>query len=159
MKPKLYLETTIPSYLVARRSRDLGLAADQEATERWWQTRRSGFDLFISTVVIREIGRGDPKFARERQALIVNVPILEISASAQALADKLLVDRILPQRATDDALHLAIAAAHHLEFLLTWNCTHINNAFIQRKVEASCRACGFNCPVICTPHELMNLSP
>jgi len=159
MLPRLYLETTIPSYLVARRSRDLRLAADQEATEEWWQERRQSFELFISETVLREVRRGDPAFASARLALVRKLPILPPLTAAEDLTERLLKDRIIPITAVDDAVHLGLAAAHRMDFLLTWNCTHINNRYILRRIERTCSAIHLVCPVICTPDELMNLYP
>ncbi len=84
MKPRLYLETTIPSYLVARRSRDLRLAADQETTEEWWETRRQNYELFISEAVLDEASDGDPTLAAKRLAVLEGLPRLGAIAAADA---------------------------------------------------------------------------
>ena len=154
MKPRLYLETTIPSYLVARRSCDLRLAADQETTEEWWSTRRQDFDLFISEAVLREIGRGDAGFATARLAAVRGLPVLGNSPLAARVTKQLLAEGIIPSSAVDDATHLGLAAAHQMDFLLTWNCRHINNPVLERRIERVCADCGTTCPVICTPAEL-----
>ena len=155
MQPRLYLETTIPSYLVARRSRDLRLAADQETTQEWWEQRRHNFDLFVSDLVLREARRGDTQFAAARLEKLRGIAILSASPAAEQLAERLLRDGIIPHIAADDATHLGIAAAHRMDFLLTWNCRHINNRALERRIERACLACGLTCPVICTPTELM----
>jgi hypothetical protein len=157
MKPRLYLETTIPSYLVARRSRDLRLAADQETTQEWWEAERQDFLIFISTTVLKEVRRGDPAYAAERLARLAGVPLLSDLPAASELAKRLLRDQIIPAVAADDATHVALAAAHQMDFLLTWNCTHINNHNIRARIHRACAAVGLGCPDICTPAELMRL--
>ena len=156
MKPRLYLETTIPSYLVARRSRDLRLAADQETTEDWWETRRQDYELFISEAVLREAGRGDPRMASARLEVLRGISTLPALPGAEQLAERLLVEGVIPPTAADDATHLGFAAAHKMDFLLMWNCRHINNRALQRRIEQACAVCGLPCPVICTPTELMS---
>ena len=159
MKPRLYLETTIPSYLVARTSKDLRLAADQQTTQEWWESRRKDYELFISEAVLDEAGDGDTAFAARRLAAIDGLPRLRATPEADVLVARLLDERIIPAIAAPDAVHLALAAAHRMDFLLTWNCKHIHNARLERRIEAACRACGFTCPVICTPAELMEAAP
>jgi len=155
--PKLYLETTIPSYLTARRSRDLRLAADQETTEEWWDERRADFDLFISEAVLREVSRGEAGMAAARLASLRGLPVLGDTPLANRLTKPLLAAGIIPEKAADDASHVALAAAHGMDFLLTWNCTHINNRAIERQIERACADLGVECPVICTPTELMRM--
>jgi len=153
--PRLYIETTIPSYLVARSSQDLRLAADQFATLEWWDDYREEYELYTSQVVIAEAGRGDPSFASARLEKLADIPLLGASVEAEELANRLLRDQIIPAMAADDANHIALAAAHGMEFLLTWNCRHINNHRIRARIERACAAAGMWCPDICTPTELM----
>jgi len=155
MKPRLYLETTIPSYLVSRHSQDLRLAADQQSTQEWWQQRRHEYELFISEAVLDEAGAGDAALASMRLAALEGLPRLRITQEVDTLVARLLADQIIPATAAPDAVHLAVAAAHGMDFLLTWNCKHIHNPRLERRIEAACRACGFMCPVICTPAELL----
>ena len=155
MKPRLYLETTIPSYLVARRSRDLRLAADQESTQQWWESERFDYELFISQPVVLEVTRGDANFAAARLAQLRGLPLLPRTADASALITHLLASGIVPAVAADDAAHIGLAAAHGMDFLLTWNCRHINNHHIRARLERACHAFGLTCPDICTPAELM----
>ena len=131
MKPSVYIETTIPSYLTAWRSPELVMAANQEATRKWWDESRAKFELFISQLVIGEISNGDPEAVKRRIAVVENLPELALTDKAEALAAKLLLGAALPQKAKADALHIGIATVHGMDYLLTWNCTHIANAIMR----------------------------
>jgi hypothetical protein len=155
MKRSVYLESTIPSYLTAAPSRDLLIAAHQQVTSEWWRTRRMGFDLFVSQFVLDEISRGDADVAQKRLDAIKGISLLDITDMVLDLAAGFVALRIIPKKAGTDAVHIALAAVHRMDFLLTWNCKHIANAAIVRAVEAVCLKQGFQCPVICTPEELM----
>jgi hypothetical protein len=155
MKPSVYIETTIPSYLTAWRSPELVMAANQEATRKWWDESRAKFELFTSQLVIGEISNGDPEAVKRRIAVVENLPELALTDKAEALAAKLLLGAALPQKAKADALHIGIATVHGMDYLLTWNCTHIANAIMRPKIESICRAAGYEPPVICTPPELV----
>ncbi len=155
MKPSVYIETTIPSYLTAWRSPELLMAANQEATRKWWDESRAKFELFISELVIDEISNGDPDAVKRRMTVVEDLPELALTDKAEALAAKLLLGAALPQKAKADALHIAIATVHGVDYLLTWNCTHIANAIMRPKIESICRAAGYEPPVICTPPELV----
>jgi predicted nucleic acid-binding protein len=153
--PKLYIETTIPSYLTARRSRDLRLAAHQEVTEEWWNAQKSEYDLYTSAFVREEAAEGNPALAAARLRLLEGIPVLPTTEEVEKLAEKLLEAKLIPPKAATDAFHIAIATVHHMDFLLTWNCTHIHNLSIVRRVERICAAEGYACPVICNPDELL----
>ena len=155
MKRTLYLESTVPSYLTAAPSRDLLIAAHQQVTAEWWKTRRAEFDLYVSQFTLDEIGRGDADVAQRRLDAIKGIPLLDITDDALELAEGFLSLRIIPRKAGTDAFHIALAAVHSIDFLLTWNCKHIANAAMIRDIEAVCRMRGHPCPVICTPEELM----
>ena len=155
MKPSVYLETTIPSYLTAWRSPELVMAANQEATRSWWDMARVRFDVFISILVLDQASSGDSEAAKRRLAIIHEIPVLDISEQAEALAAKLLAGAALPIKAKADALHIAIATVHGMDYLLTWNCKHIANATMRLKIESICKSCGFVPPIICTALELM----
>ena len=155
MKPSVYIETTIPSYLTAWRSPELIMAANQEATRSWWEIARPRYDLFISDIVAQEANGGDPEAAKRRVTVIEGLPELDVSEEAELLAAQLLADAAIPEKAKTDALHIAVATVHGIDYLLTWNCKHIANAVMRPKIEAICRAFGYEPPVICTPLELM----
>ena len=153
--PKLYLETTIPSYLVARPSRDLILSGHQETTRLWWEKKRGDYDLYVSELVLEETAAGDPAMAAARHAALTGLPQLAQTPAVDALAARILEQGIIPPGAAPDAEHLALAAVHAMNFLLTWNCKHIANALHRRRVEAVCAEAGLVCPIICTPHHLI----
>ncbi len=155
MKPKVYVETTIVSYLTARGSRDLIVAAHQELTQEWWQRRRGEFDLYCSQLVIQEASGGHKEAAQRRLQMLQSISLLEISDSARELARHLAKAASMSRKATEDALHIAAATVHGMDYLLTWNCKHIANAEMQRSVTVMCHLKGYEPPVICTPEELM----
>jgi predicted nucleic acid-binding protein len=151
-----YVETSVVSYLTARpNQRDLIVAAHQELTREWWENRRKNFILFASAVVIEEALRGDQLFSQARMALIGQMRLADVTPAARELAARLLLEAGLPAKANADALHIAICAVNGIDYLLTWNCTHLANAFMIPRVNNICRAAGFEPPYICTPEELM----
>ena len=152
--PSLYVETSIISYLTARPSRDLVRAAHQQVTRDWWDARLQ-FDLYISQFVIDEASVGDPDAAARRLGALEGLPILDITEDARSLAKEILQQGGMPQKAYVDAAHVAVAAVHGIDYLLTWNCKHIANPAMRGKVEAICRMTGFDAPVICTPVEFV----
>jgi len=155
MKPKLYLETTIPSYLTSRPSRDLVVASNQQVTRIWWEQRREAFDVCVSQFVIDEVSAGDRLMASERLRVLKGLPVLDATPEALELASRIVQLELIPQRAGVDAAHIAVAAAHEVDFLMTWNCTHIANAAIARRIAGLCNEYGFECPLICTPYALL----
>ena len=157
MKARVYIETTIVSYLAARLSRDLIVAAHQQLTAEWWATRRSEFEIFTSAFVHREASVGDELQARKRLDLLIEIPILAVTDSALNLASALLERKAVPKSYAEDAAHIAIATVHGLDYLMTWNCKHIANAQLQKAIATICRDAGFEPPVICTPEELMGV--
>lgn len=156
MKPSVYVETTIVSYLAARASRDIVIAGRQEVTREWWE-RRDRFELFVSQAVVDEASRGDATVAAKRTAFLDGISVLELSAGVDALATQLLRTHAVPASAMIDAIHIAVAAVSQVNYLLTWNFTHIANAAVRGKIEEACRNTGLQAPVICTPEELMEV--
>jgi len=150
---KLYLETSVVSYLTARPSRDLVLAAHQQITQDWWDCKRQDFQMFVSQLVIQEAGAGDPEAARKRLSALENIPLLDLTPKVLTLARSLIDDGILPIRAKEDALHLSVATVHNMDFLLTWNCRHIANPDILRRIILWHSRSNYQFPVICTPAE------
>ena len=153
-RPKIYIETTVVSYLTARRSRDLVVAAHQQLTEDWWYQRREDFEAYVSQSVITEAAAGDPDAASRRLNALETFPLLDITTEVEELAASLISSGIIPQKASEDAIHIAIATVHGMDYLLTWNCRHIANAEIRRQMAESVLERGYLLPVICTPEEL-----
>jgi hypothetical protein len=154
LKPKVYIETSVPSYLTAWRSRDLVVAGNQETTKDWWN-RRYDFDLYISEFVLQEVSSGDFNAAADRLKSLDGIPEIEITEEVAVIAEKLLADASLPSKARIDALHIATAAVGGMDYLLTWNCAHIANPALRLKIESVIRSFGYEPPIICTPQELL----
>jgi hypothetical protein len=151
----VYIETTVISYLVSRPSRDILIAAHQQVTSDWWENRREKFECFISQVVIDEIQAGDPQVAKKRLREVKKFKILEATVEAEHLTREIISAGVIPVKAVGDAAHIAVAAVNEMDYLLTWNCRHLANAQLIRRVSVICNMKGFNMPVICTPEELM----
>ena len=155
MKATLYLETTIPSYLAGRPSRDLLVAAHQEITREWWESRRAGFDLYVSELVVQEVQAGDAQLANRRLEFLTDIPVLAVRDEILKLAEDLITEGPIPRKAAGDAAHIAIATVYGCEYLLTWNCRHIANAELHRAIRRVVGEYGYEVPILCTPEELM----
>ena len=158
-KKRVYVETSIISYFTGLPSRNLLAAAWQSLTVEWWKKRRKLFDVFASELVLEEAGRGDPEAAKRRLSALEGIPLLKLTDTAEKLSVKLLSEGALPPKAADDALHIALAAVHNIDYLLTWNCRHIDNAENKPLVRSTILAQGYACPEICTPQELLGGDP
>ncbi len=155
MKPSVYIETSVVSYLTARPSRDVMVAAYQDVTQRWWASAPARFRLFASELVHDEAGAGDTGAARARQDALHGIPLLEATREDGELAAKLFEFRAVPRSAANDAAHVAIAAVNRVDYLVTWNFRHIANAAMRSRIEDVCSRAGHRPPVICSPNQLM----
>jgi hypothetical protein len=155
MAATVYIETTIPSYLTAWLSPELSTAAKQLTTRLWWDERRRHFDLYVSDAVLLEAGSGDPEAARRRLEVLEGIPLLEPLPAVDEIALALIERLALPDNTLADAAHIALCVVHGIDFLLTWNCTHIANAAYQPIIHSVCDGFGFAMPVICTPDQLL----
>jgi PIN domain len=155
MKSKVYIETTMPSYLAGRPSRDLLVAAHQQITLEWWETRRNLFDLYISELVLREISSGDAALANRRLEFLSGIPIMDVGHEIHELSSTLILEGPIPSVAAPDATHIATATAYGCDYLLTWNCRHIANAEIRQGLRRAVERFGFELPILCTTEELM----
>lgn len=155
MKESVYVETTIASYLVSRPSGDVRVASNQVTTMAWWENRRQAFDLYVSEFVLVEASLGDESQAARRLEILKDIPEIETTDDVKDLGEALLTQGPIPERARIDAYHIAAAAVSGINYLLTWNCTHIANAAMRTSIENVCRDHGFEPPIICTPDELM----
>ncbi len=155
MKPKLYIENSIISYLTADPSRDIITAARQALTRQWWDEKRFEYELFISEFVISEAGSGDPEMATRRLEVLIGITEIELTETVAEFANILVREGPLPQKAVLDALHIAVTVSGGIEYLLTWNFAHLANATIRNQIERKCLSMGYEPPIICTPEELL----
>jgi predicted nucleic acid-binding protein len=154
MPPSVYVETSVISYYTARPSRDVVTAARQTLTQEWWEDARERFDLYVSVLVIEEAKIGGADAAQRRLSAILRLPILQINEAAEQLAKRFLDEGAIPPSSPEDALHISLATVHGMDFLLTWNFRHINNAELKTRIRTIIEAAGYESPVICSPEEL-----
>jgi hypothetical protein len=152
----VYIESSVISYITARPSRDVVTSARQAITIEWWETYKNSFEIFISELVLEEIGTGDLQASSNRLAIVENIPVLVATNNAIALAKTLISSSAIPTSSSEDALHISIAAVQGIDFLLTWNFKHINNANTRDKITQVINRLNFQCPVLCSPEELIN---
>lgn len=155
MSETVYIETSILGYLTARSTKNLILAANIEITKDWWETRRTSFTLYTSEAVLEEVAQGDTAIAAQRLEMLRDFSLLSLNPDVQSLAAQFLFRSNLPSKARVDAIHIAAATVHGMDYLLTWNCKHIANAQIQGKLAEISLDFGHVLPVLCTPNELM----
>jgi len=159
MPQRVYIETTFVSYLTARPSRDLVIAAHQQITHDWWDSCRGDYELCASELVVREAGAGDSQAAQERLDLLKSTILVQTRQEALDLAEELVNAGALPAKAFADALHIAVAADQKIPYLLTWNLRHMANATMRSLIESVCANKGYKAPIICTPEELKQVKP
>lgn len=155
MNRSVYIESSIISYLAARPSRDLVIAGHQAVTAEWWDNHRLRYDAYVSPLVVEEISAGDASAAEKRLSVVADIPSVSIAAGAESLASALLASNAVPANCARDALHIAIAATQGMDYLVTWNFKHIDNASTRTMVVNVVSNSGFVCPVLCSPEELM----
>jgi predicted nucleic acid-binding protein len=155
MNETVYIETSILGYLTARPSRNLVLVANAEVTREWWNTRRSAFNLYTSQAVLKEAAQGDAEMAAQRLEILRDLTLLELNSAVLDLAEQFMGRSSLPAKADVDAVHIAAATVHGMNYLLTWNCKHIANAQIQRKLAEISLDLRYELPILCTPYELL----
>ncbi len=154
-KSSIYIETTIIGYLTGRRSRDIVVLAHQEITGQWWDNCRSSYLLYTSEIVIQEAKQGDPDAAERRMNLLKEIPLLSIIQDIERLARRYMTELCFPQKSVADSLHLAYAVYYGMDYLLTWNCTHLANEFLQRKIVTINNTLSLPTPLIVTPEDLI----
>jgi predicted nucleic acid-binding protein len=155
VKAHVYIETTVVSYLTARPSRDLLVAAHQEATREFWAQIGSRYEPFVSALVFAEAGKGDPEQAALRLKAIQPFQMLDVDDETRALADKIIAGKGIPHEYPEDALHIALAAINGIAVMVTWNFAHLTNPFTRMMVRQIVENAGYTCPEICSPDELL----
>jgi len=157
MKKRLYIETTVVSYLTAKPSRDIMVAGHQEATRELWPELSAKYETYISALVFEEVRKGDPDQAQMRIEAIEPFPMLDIDDEARTLAQKIITGKGIPVEYPEDALHIAVAAVNGIEVVITWNFAHLNNPFTRKMVRQIIEGEGYGCPEICSPEELLEV--
>jgi predicted nucleic acid-binding protein len=156
-KPRLYLETSVISYLVGRLSKDMIILFRQLITREWWDKEHDKFDLYVSSFVREEIAKGDVRLREVRLNIIKDITQLGHNKKIATIAEQYIEFLKLPPKATIDAFHLATASYYEMDYLLTWNLTHLANRIFVRKYEEKNSELGLSSPVICTPEDLLLL--
>ena len=151
----VYIETTIPSYLAAHPSSQPSIAVDQTATHEWWNRERLRYRIFTSAFTIDECPRGDAGAASRRLAFLSDVPELTVPSDLHLIETDIIRLFQLPPKAYTDTSHLALAIVHRMDYLLTWNCTHLANAVLQKELVEYCGYRQLHIPIICTPETLI----
>lgn len=154
----VYLETTVVGSIAGRIHPNPDVASRQRKSRRWWTTARDDHRILISHLVLDECQAGDPTAAQERLDEIGKLDRLDITGKARNLANALMADRAIPESEPRDALHVAIAAVHGVQYLVTWNFKHIANATLRGRINDVCRDSGYEPPIICTPEELAGMT-
>jgi predicted nucleic acid-binding protein len=154
MKEKVYLDSTIPSYIIANPSRDIILLGRQEVTRDWWETKRDLYELFISEIVLMEIEAGDPVYASKREELLQKIPLLENCEEIEKLAGEYMKHFNLPEKLFRDMYHIAFAVYYKMDFLMTWNFAHLANAHVKTQLRRYNQGKELDTPEICSPEEL-----
>jgi hypothetical protein len=111
--------------------------------------------MFTSQFVIDEASAGNAEAAKRRLSVLSKIELLEIAPEVEILAQSLLDANAVPPPARVDALHLAVATVNGMQYLMTWNCKHLANAFLWDTIYGTCRAAGYQPPAILTPYELL----
>ena len=153
---KVYLETTIPSYLTSIPSRDIIILGHKELTKEWWNKYRDKYELFVSQAVVDEVTQGDKAVAALRYDLIKNISILNFDLAIDNIVNNYMKEFSFSSKVILDAYHIAYATFYEIDFLLTWNCKHLANANIRKKLYQINAKLGYSTPEICTPEELIN---
>jgi hypothetical protein len=151
---KVYIESSVISYITAKPSRDLIVLARQALTIEWWESKRNKYEICISELVLQEIASGDPVAAQKRIDVVSDVQNLEITLAAKELANILISEGAVPKNSLEDALHISTVAVQGVEYLLTWNFKHINNASTRSKITHVIENFGYISPILCSPEEL-----
>lgn len=157
MKESIYLETTVVSYYTSKPSRDIIALAHQEITRQWWPMAIRRFNVFISEVVIEEARLGNQEAAKRRLEELKNFPHLELNDKVEKMAQVYMKKLEIPEKSFRDAAHLAVASVHNIDYFLTWNCAHLANGEIIKKLIQINESSGIHTPIICTPEELMEV--
>ncbi|MGK5083955.1 type II toxin-antitoxin system VapC family toxin [Bdellovibrionota bacterium FG-1] len=157
MKSSVYIESSVVSYFANELSSNLKIAAEQRITHEWWKKVLPKVNAYVSDYVLEEIKKGNPIEAAAQIKAAQILPLLPEKMETFDLAREYIKKLSLPKDGEIDAFHLAVAAVHEVDFLLTWNCKHIANAFKYPLIRKINSKMGYRSPTICTPRELMEV--
>nr|VFJ95950.1 MAG: hypothetical protein BECKLFY1418A_GA0070994_105410 [Candidatus Kentron sp. LFY] len=155
MKPKLYIETSVVSYQTNQSSRDVIIAGHQQSTHLLWEKLKGDFEPFVSALVIKEASQGNPDKAKQRLDAITSFGVIKNTPETESLAQSMITNHGIPEEYPEDALHIALAAIGGVDFIVTWNFSHINNPFTKEIIRQTVENEGFVCPQIVSPDELI----
>jgi hypothetical protein len=155
LKPTVYIETTVVSYLAARPSTDAILDARQRATRHFWEDYSDNFELIVSDIVITEIRQGNKMAAQRRIDALSGLTVLGLTPEAVGLALELINAGAVPRESQTDAQHIAVAVVNGIEYLTSWNYKHIVNETKRQHIDQVCRNAGYQPIILCTPAELI----
>jgi hypothetical protein len=151
VKPQIYVETTVVSYLTARPSRNTLAMLRQQLTNIWWEECLPDYSPVISKMVLDEIMDGDAEAAGRRLAVVQGFPVLGDSPEISALAKELVAQGAIPTKAKEDATHLAFCAINRIPYLVTWNFKHIANETMRSRLKSICEQAGYPFPEMKQP--------
>jgi predicted nucleic acid-binding protein len=157
-RPQVYVETTVPSFYHTTRSGAEALAR-RAWTRRWWGGALDRYTLVTSNAVLLELRSGEYPSREAALALVQELPLLEITPAVAEIVEAYVRHRLMPADPSLDALHLAVAAYHKCEFLVTWNCQHLANANKYGHIRRVNNLLGLYVPVLATPLELLGEKP
>lgn len=154
MKSRIYVETSVISYLTARPSRDFLVLARQQMTREFWEQRDALYDAWSSPLVIDEISQGDAQAAAARLQVCANLAMLQINEAAQAFAEELIAKSAVPATEPEDALHIAMATIQQMDYIASWNFAHMVGPAAKFKLQTKISQLGHKPPLIATPEEI-----
>jgi hypothetical protein len=157
--PRIYIETSVISYLTSRPSRDLVIAARQEITSEWWEKRGTSFEALISNLVLKEIAAGNAEAAMRRLVICQPLPRLTVGADCEALADRIIKTGAVPPTEQEDAMHIALATLAQVDYIATWNFAHMVSPEAKYRLQKHIEQLGFAPPLLATPEELWETLP
>lgn len=155
MSSKVYIETSVVSYYAARPSRDVVMAGHQQSTQDFWELLSGRLSPYVSALVLHEAGKGDPAVARKRLDAIKSFPVISTTTEAERLAQDIMDGHGVPREYPEDALHIGIAAAAGIDFIVTWNFAHMNNPFTKMMIRQAVENAGYECPEIVSPEAFL----
>jgi hypothetical protein len=155
MKPKVYVETSVVSYYTGRASRDVVIAGRQQSTQEFWSMLSSELSPYVSALVAKEVDKGASELAGKRQDTIASFPVLRTTPQAEQLASAILDGHGIPEEYPEDALHIAVAVVAGMDFIVTWNFSHINNPFTKMMIRHVVENAGYECPEIVSPDAFL----